>query len=318
MDTGCSLKKGNIVIKTGKMIVLSIVVLGFFSLGMRLDDGASYKALAGPRNMYLYDSLLVISDSSTGIHIYSVKNEQSPVFKQRIPLGGNSGIAMRENVLYANSFGRILAIRLTGNATYEIASIIKEDPYWHTYSDDYSGWGCAQSSPAPVSLEGSGTEGVGGSYAIFAVIDTFLYYISGSSVITMSISKPDSPVKLNETFVDWSIETLFPTQKYLFVGSSGGVFILDRSNPSNPVQVGMLAHVRAYDPVVVQDTVAYVTLRTGWDKLSLQDELLMVISATLPAPTPLPQNRFIPRTVWRCPTPFCMWHRGRTAIACLM
>jgi hypothetical protein len=256
------------------MIVFSIAVLGFFSLGLRLDDGASYKALAGPHNIYLYDSLLIISDSSTGIHIYSVKNEMAPVFKQRIPLGGNSGIAMRDNVLYANSFGRIMAIKLTGNASYEISSIIKEDPNWPSFSNENSGWGCACAPTQPNAFAGS--TGEGGSYAIFAVIDTFLYYLSNSSVITMSISKPESPVKLSETSIDWSIETLFPTEKYLFVGSSDGMYILDRSNPSHPVQVGMVTHFRAKDPVVVQDSVAYVTLRTGWDSWSMQDELLMV------------------------------------------
>jgi hypothetical protein len=38
----------------------------------------------------------------------------------------------------------------------------------------------------------------------------------------------------------------------------------------------MITHFRAKDPVVVHDSVAYVTLRTGWDSWSMQDELLMV------------------------------------------
>jgi hypothetical protein len=121
-----------------------------------------------------------------------------------------------------------------------------------------------------------GGSGVGGSYAIFAVIDTFLYFLDNSSIITMSISQPDSPVKLNETYIDWSVETLFPTQKYLFIGSRTGMYIFDRSSPSQPVQVGMVTHFRAYDPVVVQDSMAYVTLRTSWSSWPPQDELLMV------------------------------------------
>jgi hypothetical protein len=263
--------------KTGGKIVLAIVVLGFFSLGLRLDNGVTQKPLAGPTNIYVSDSLLLISDSSTGIHIYSVKNQQSPVFKQRIPLGGNTGIAMKGNVLYANSFGRILAMTITGDATYEISSVIKEDPYWNRtgYTTDYNntGWGCENTQPVAYS---SGTSGTGGSYAVFAVIDSFLYYIDNAYVITMDISQPDKPVKLKETFVDWSIETLCPTQKYLYVGSSSGMYILDRSNPVSPVQVGMVTHFRARDPVVVQDTIAYVTLRQNWDWWVSQDELMTV------------------------------------------
>jgi hypothetical protein len=259
--------------KKAKAVLFSVVVLGFFSLGGRMSDGSGYKALVGPHNIYLYDSLLVIADSSTGIHIYSVKNEQSPVFKQRIPLGGNTGVAMRGNVLYANSFGRILALRLTSGSTYEIASVIKEDPSWPMYNDEYTGWGC-QNNPVPMAPGTS--SGQGGSYAIFAVIDTFLYYINNSSIVTMSISNPDNPVKLNETFVDWTIETLFPTQRYLYVGSYSGMYIFDRSNPAQPVQTGTTTHIRAYDPVVVSDTMAYVTLRTNWYSWYPQDELVMV------------------------------------------
>ena len=77
----------------------------------------------------------------------------------------------------------------------------------------------------------------------------------------MDISNPENPFQIARTFVDYSIETLFPTEDYMFIGGDDGMYIFDRSDPENPEKKGEFQHVRSYDPVVVQDTVAYVTLR---------------------------------------------------------
>jgi hypothetical protein len=141
------------------------------------------------------------------------------------------------------------------------------------------GFGCF-SRNAPLAGAGSETDngggGVGGSYAIFAVIDSFLYYIDNQSIITMDISDAASPRKLSETSIDWSIETLFPTRDYLFIGGSNGMFVLDRSKPAYPKRIGSMTHFRAKDPVVVHDSMAYVTLRTGNDFSIRSDELMVV------------------------------------------
>ena len=267
--------------------VFFISLLGIFSIGSKLDDGARYCTVINPVNFYLYDTLLIISDSVAGIHIYSVKNPQAPKFRMRIPLKGNTGIAMKDNVVYANSWGSILAIRLTGESSYEIAKYIKQDPYYHPLPIDCNnGFSCFPSEPvvAGGSTDMGGSSGTGGSYAIFAVIGSYLYYLDGSSIITMDISTPAEPNQLSSTYINWTSETLFPTQKYLFVGGSGGMYVLDRSNPANPATIGTLTHFRAKDPVVVQDTVAYVTLRTTRDFSTSQDELLAVSLSSITNP----------------------------------
>jgi hypothetical protein len=267
--------------------IFSIVLIGILSIGAKLDDSGSYCSVINPVNFYLYDTLLLISDSVAGIHIYSVKDPRSPKFRMRIPLKGNTGIAMKENVVFANSWGSIIAIRLTGETTYEIVKYIKEDPYYSPMPIDYGGgFSCFPSEPAPkpVYSGSGGSSGTGGSYAIFAVIGSYLYYLDGSSVVTMDITTPSQPGKLSSTYIDWSSETLFPTDKYLFVGGSGGMYVLDRSNPAYPSKIGTLTHFRAKDPVVVEDTVAYVTLRTTSDFSVSQDELLSVSLNTITNP----------------------------------
>jgi hypothetical protein len=264
-----------------KKTVFVIALLGIFSIGSRLDNGAVYSSIINPENMYLYDTILLVSDSVAGIHVYSVKNGSAPAFRMRIPLRGNNGVAMKGDVIYANSYGSIVTIRLTGPSTYEVSSYIKGTP---TYAmNEGTGLGCDPfgSPPAPVE---AGSSGSGGSYAVFAVIDSYLYYLDGSNVVTLDISNPQSPQQLSQTHVDWSAETLFPTRKYLFVGGESGMYVLDRSNPSNLSEIGTVSHFRAYDPVVVSDTVAFVSLRMGSDPKVVQDEVLSVSLGSMANP----------------------------------
>lgn len=265
--------------------LFAIVLLVVLSVGFKLDSGNS--EMVNPINFYLYDTLLLVSDSVNGLLVYSVANEQAPRFKARIPLKGSCGAAMKDSIIYANSWGGILAMRLVNDTDYEVTSVIKTDPYHPImgYFNDYhpvsssGGFGCASRS---VDMAGSATEnsssGSGGSYAIFAVIDSFLYYIDNQSLIAMDISDAARPRKVSETYVDWSIETLFPTRDYLFIGGTGGMYVMDRTDPLHPANIGSINHFRAKDPVVVKDTMAYVTLRTGTDRSWVATNELMVVN----------------------------------------
>lgn len=273
--------------------LFGVVLTAVLSVGYRFDPGRS--AITSPNNIYLYDTLLLVSDSLNGLLIYSLADEKAPRFKARIPLKGNRGMAMKDSIIYANSWGAILALRIVNDTDYEVASVIKTDPY-HTGMpffegpDCYSsggGFGC--SSPnvydaKSAGSESSGSSGTGGSYAIFAVIDSFLYYINDRSIITMDISDAATPRKLSETYIDWSIETLFPTERHLFIGGMSGMYVMDRADPSHPTLIGSFVHFTAKDPVVVKDTTAYVTLRAGsWSKNPM-DELMVVNLASIAAP----------------------------------
>ncbi len=266
--------------------IFALMLIVVLSVGFKMDSGTP--AIVSLNNIYLYDTLLLASDSVNGLLIYSVARDNNPRFKARIPLKGNRGMAMKDSIIYANSWGGILAMRIVNDTDYEVTSIIKSDPYHPTmmyYNDNHSysssgGFGCFSNntvmSGAASETDNGGTGGAGGSYAIFAVIDSFLYYIDNRSIITMDISDAATPRKISETYIDWSIETLFPTHDYLFIGGSNGMYVLDRSNPAYPKRIGSITHFRARDPVVVKDSMAYVTLRAGFDFNVQADELMVV------------------------------------------
>ena len=47
------------------------------------------------------------------------------------------------------------------------------------------------------------------------------------------------------------------------VGSNTGLFVFDNTNPATPVLISQFTHVTGCDPVVCDDEVAYVTIKTG-------------------------------------------------------
>lgn len=118
------------------------------------------------------------------------------------------------------------------------------------------------SSYAPSASPGN-SNGQAGSMSRFALYDKFLYTVSQNSMHLFNINDPAKPVDFTTVNVGWNIETIFPYQNKLFLGSTTGMYIFDNSDPTSPKQLSVFQHARACDPVVVHDNVAYVTLRTG-------------------------------------------------------
>ena len=83
------------------------------------------------------------------------------------------------------------------------------------------------------------------------------------SIEVFDISNATTPVRTNTIAVPWGVETLFPLNDYLFVGANNGMTIYDLSNPTNPSHLSSFEHADACDPVVANETNAYVTLRSG-------------------------------------------------------
>jgi len=120
---------------------------------------------------------------------------------------------------------------------------------------------CAQSGTG--SSTGSSQDSVGqaGSMSRFAIVNDMLYAIANNQLQLINIEAPALPVLWNRVPVEFGIETLFPIDDYLFIGSQTGVFIYDNSNPLYPQYLSEFTHARSCDPVVVQGSYAYVTLR---------------------------------------------------------
>ena len=105
--------------------------------------------------------------------------------------------------------------------------------------------------------------GKGGSLARFTIVDDYLYVLSGSDLQLFKIKEPTAPTVWKSVKIGWDIETIFPYEDKLFIGGQEGMYIYDNNNPANPVQLSRFSHVTSCDPVVVEGSYAYVTLRGG-------------------------------------------------------
>lgn len=103
--------------------------------------------------------------------------------------------------------------------------------------------------------------GKGGSLAKFTIVGNYLYVLNANDVVAYNIENPARPAFQSSVMVDWGAETLFPYNDKLFIGSQNGMFIYSLNEPAAPSKIGQAQHLRACDPVVANDSVAFVTLR---------------------------------------------------------
>jgi len=118
------------------------------------------------------------------------------------------------------------------------------------------------SSGASSGVSGSGV-GIGGSMARFGIKEKVLYVVDQNTLKIFDITNKTTPLRINDIYPGWNVETMFLTENEMFLGTTTGMIIFDISNPTSPVLKAFFNHARSCDPVIVDDTLAYITLRTG-------------------------------------------------------
>lgn len=113
------------------------------------------------------------------------------------------------------------------------------------------------------SSSSSSDTGKAGSMARFAIKGNYLYTVDKETLNIFDISTPAKPIYLNNKYIGFDIETIFPYKEYLFIGSQWGMYVYSLSDPTNPENLSSYSHIYSCDPVVVNDSLAFVTLRSG-------------------------------------------------------
>jgi len=107
--------------------------------------------------------------------------------------------------------------------------------------------------------------GQGGSLARFAIVDDHLYAVNGTNLKAFDISNVEKPVYQSNHSVGVEVETIFAREdKTLFIGSTQGMYIYGiDDNTGRPDYISHYEHIVSCDPVVADDSYAYVTLRSS-------------------------------------------------------
>jgi hypothetical protein len=127
------------------------------------------------------------------------------------------------------------------------------------------------------SESGGEMQGQGGSLARFALSKGNLYVVDHTSINVFEIQVDGSVVEVNKIEAGFGIETIFANDDYLYLGSQQATYIYGLDQPSSPEYIASYLHVTSCDPVVVNGSYAYVTLRidncraTGFNALEILD-----------------------------------------------
>jgi hypothetical protein len=262
-----------------------------FKTGVQLEEPRS---LHNPGKIYMKEPYLFISEAGEGVHIFDNSDKSNPVPKAFLKIPGSYDVAVLGNVLYSDSYTDLLAFDIT--EVQDIKEIKRVEDvfksrlnhhYFRTQSNelvvDYAPFLVEREYEADcdddiyyngnrefLMSDGGGASGdvvnhagQGGSMARFTMAANHLYAVDASNLYVFNLDNPFAPAMQQSVGLGWNIETIFPYEDKLFVGSSTGMHILDNSNPANPVYATSFNHAFACDPVVVENDVAYVTLRTG-------------------------------------------------------
>lgn len=134
-------------------------------------------------------------------------------------------------------------------------------------------------------LDFSSGAGQGGSMARFAAGNGYLYLLAGSKLLTYEIQPDGSLQRVAENGSNAGPETLFLKDTVLLIGTQQGMEIYSVSNPVRPVRLSTYPHIRSCDPVVANDSVAYVSLREGTECRDGENRLDVVDISNLRDPT---------------------------------
>ena len=260
--------------------------------------------LKKPGKIYFKDGFIFINEELRGIHVIDNNDPANPVNKKFIKIPGNMDIAIKGDLLYADSYIDLVAIDISDKSNpHEVARVKDVFPYtlppltnrdllidqidesngvvvdwevkivrnrienrrfpvyrggWFEKSMDFS------ASPSFNSTSSSGSSfGIGGSMARFGLNGKYLYAVDNSKFHIFDVDEADKPKLVNEPFINNDVETIFILDDHIFIGTRSGMLVYSLGDPRNPQFKTSFSHIYSCDPVVVQNHIAYVTLRGG-------------------------------------------------------
>jgi len=255
------------------------------------------REIENPGKIFTIGHYIFVNEINRGVHVIDNADPSHPKKISFINIPGNEDLAVQNNTLYADSYSDLVALDITSvtniSAKKFIPNVFQDRNYFYAYNSSnhpdsvriivdylvkdtvmdcdsydrfYNCRNCAfadarqfaQASSAPKPV------GKGGSMARFALLKNHLYTVTRSDLSVFGLSQPLDPQLMNTQKIgSWNIETIFPFQNKLFIGSTTGMFIFDVTNPSAPAPAGQFSHIRRCDPVIADEKHAFVTLRTG-------------------------------------------------------
>lgn len=260
--------------------------------------------------LFSSDDLLLIGEEGEGIHIFNNADPENPVVTGFINIPGNREFYVSGNTIFAESLYDMLKIDISDPNAPQIVSrlenaispdlvnaqgetligfefetiteqVNKDDDIYSQIIDasgplyfDYE-QNLIPPSAVPTSFAGSSNSAIGSINRI-AEMNGYVYVIGNSKLSVYDDNGGFQQVY--SEFVGWQMETVFPFNDRLFIGTRNSVDIYNVSDPANPSYESGFWHATSCDPVYpIEGDIAYATLRTGDDAFCPGDENALVV-----------------------------------------
>ncbi len=253
------------------------------------------KEIESSGKIYVYNNYIFVNDVEKGIHIIDNSYPENPLKIAFIQIKGSVDMEIKNNYLYADSYMDLVVFDISDFENINLVSRLKNVfpksfGFGYGYSDlgIITGYKITQEYRKVeeqyyyddiVAFSESSNTGQGGSLTRFKIVENYLYAVDNSAINVFDINDLTSPKELEDVYVNFGIETIFNKGNRLFLGSTNGLYIYDITTPATPSYISEFLHVTSCDPVVVDDTYAYVTLRGG-NNCGATESVLEIIDIT--------------------------------------
>lgn len=250
--------------------------------------------IENPGKIFISNNTLLIGEENEGVHIFDNTDPENPQNKLFINIPGNKEFYVQDEFLYAESYYDMVKVDISsitqpalvsrvenafsstlfnnqgealigfnfeevteslGQNDYYYDKIMPNEVNYFTFDERL-----IPESAVPASFAGNGNDGIGSVNRI-AYSNEHVYVISRTFLT--AFSDVGNLELLSSEQIGWQMETIYPYDDKLFIGTQGSMEIIDISTPGLPQPIGTFRHANGCDPVYPIDNVAYVTVRAG-------------------------------------------------------
>jgi hypothetical protein len=256
------------------------------------------KAITSYGKIFIKGNYIFLNEVDKGFHIIDNSNPAAPNKIAFVSVPGNLDLIGKGNYLIADSYIDLLTFDISNPNNIQLVNR-KENAlpyriYNYGFTDDsargiivnftkkietkemncafgsnrffrfdaakiFVGNGASPSTPIPSS---NNENGQAGSLSRFALVNNYLYVANRYNLTPIDISNPLMPITKTSVYTGEQ-ETIYPFNDNLFIGTPNGLNIYSLTNPEVPTYKSTFRHWRGCDPVVVENNIAYVTVRNN-------------------------------------------------------
>jgi len=275
--------------------------------------------------IYIKDQYIYLNEPNKGIFVIDNSNPYKPKQIAFLNIPGNLDMAIKGNILYADLFNNLVALDISDPRHAKVVDTVLNFFFgrYYTYGINPKDSMLVSLNPKDTTVtyivpggmnpggpvffaaannsasQSASSSGTGGSMAAMVLMNNYIYAITERhSLGVLDISSATTPKVVNNGYVSglYDLETIYPFQDKLFLGSQEGVYIFSLNDPAVPTKTGQFSHGRSCDPVVADNTGhAYVTLHAGTscggaanelDVLDVKDPMNASLVRTYPLTSP--------------------------------